>query len=193
VDKIRKTRSGRLAKHGFGRDMSAHIRIAIRSDALCLGVLATQVFLDTYATSGIRAAIAAEVVASFSTQAMEACIGRHDGYIGVAEHAGHLLGFVQLAFGARHDLVASSAPAELERLYVQAPFTGQGIGAALLRHAEQAAATRGSADLWLTAWEHNRRALRFYVRHDYRDLGVTDIELQGERHRNRVLAKRLRG
>ena len=41
------------------------LRAARAADAPCLGVLATQVFLDTYATGGIRPAVAREVLAAF--------------------------------------------------------------------------------------------------------------------------------
>ncbi len=40
--------------------MQAHLRTGVPDDALCIGVLATQVFLDTYATSGIRPDLAYE-------------------------------------------------------------------------------------------------------------------------------------
>jgi hypothetical protein len=43
------------------------IRTAANDDALCLGVLGIQVFLDTYATEGIRPSIAREVLAALST------------------------------------------------------------------------------------------------------------------------------
>ena len=45
------------------------LRPATKSDALCLGVLATQVFLDTYAFTGITEAVANEVREAFSTEA----------------------------------------------------------------------------------------------------------------------------
>ena len=38
------------------------LRIATEADALCIGVLAMQVFLETYATEGIRPSIAREVL-----------------------------------------------------------------------------------------------------------------------------------
>lgn len=42
------------------------LRPAVAADVLCLSVLAMQVFLVTYATQGIRPAIAREVLASGS-------------------------------------------------------------------------------------------------------------------------------
>lgn len=163
------------------------LRLATADDALCLGVLAMQVFLDTYAPDGIRPAIAREVLGSYMPETYCRLLDQPATTILVAERQGHLLGFAQLTLGTAHPLVQAAAPAELDRLYVQEPFTGQGLGRRLLHAAEQAAAARGAALLWLTPWVHNHRALHFYAREGYADLGPTWFEFEGERHENRVL------
>jgi hypothetical protein len=63
-------------------------------DTLVLGALATQVFLDTYATDGIRPALVREVQQSFGPDAMARLLARPAGGLLVAECQGHLLGFV---------------------------------------------------------------------------------------------------
>ena len=167
------------------------LRAATPTDALCLSVLAMQVFLDTYATQGIRPAIAREVLASYSQEAFNHALVAHDCRIVVAERNGHLLGFAQLQLTARHELAPAGAQAELLRLYVQEPFTGAKLGSALLAHAEQLASEHGAAVLWLTPWVHNRRALAFYARRGYIDHGATLFTFEGEWHENRVFAKGL--
>lgn len=167
------------------------LRPARPDDALCLGVLGLQVFLDTYATGGIRPTVAREVLAAFSTAAMQQLIDRPDGWLWVAETEGHLVGFAQMGLQVPHELVQARRPAELERLYVQEPFTRRGLGSALIRRCEQAAAAAGADVLWLSPWVHNTRALAFYAHHGYADLGATWYCFEDERHENRVLAKRL--
>jgi hypothetical protein len=49
-------------------------RIAVDADALCIGVLASQVFLDSYATDGIRPSLAREVLEHLSTNAVSALL-----------------------------------------------------------------------------------------------------------------------
>ena len=169
------------------------LRPATPDDALCLGVLAMQVFLDTYATGGIRPTLAREVLAQFSTEAMRRSIERPNGWLWVAEAAGHLVGFAQMGLGVPQERVVARQPAELERLYVQEPFTRHGIGSALIRCCEQAAADAGADALWLTPWVHNQRALAFYAHHGFRDLGATWYCFEDERHENRVLVKALTG
>jgi GNAT superfamily N-acetyltransferase len=181
------------AANNMAHQKSIHptIRRARPDDALCLGVLATQVFLDTYATEGVRSAIANEVLTAFSTSAMAAQLERRQTRVLVAEYIGHLIGFAQITVGTAIDLVASAAPAELDRLYVQEPFAGKGVGSTLLQEAEALSVSAGATDLWLTPWVKNDRALRFFKKHAYVDLGATYFHMEGEKHENRVLSKHL--
>lgn len=167
------------------------IRDAGPDDALCLGVLGLQVFLDTYATTGIRPTLAREVRATFAPEAMAAHLRDPATHILVAEQDAHLVGFAQLTLGAAHDLAPPGPGAELLRLYVQQPFTGGGLGTRLLRAAEAVAAARGARVLWLTPWVHNQRALAFYAARGYADQGQTWYRFEGEAHENRLLVRRL--
>ena len=168
-----------------------HLRPAVPGDALCLSVLAMQVFLDTYCPEGIRPTVAREVLCNYSVAAFEAALADPATRVSVAERAGHLVGFAQVTLGAAHELAPLGAPAELLRLYVQEPFTGRHLGTALLAAAEQVAAAAGATVLWLTPWVHNHRAIAFYRRRGYADHGLTWFEFEGERHENRVFARRL--
>jgi len=167
------------------------LRSAEPEDALCLSVLAMQVFLDTYATQGIRAGIAREVVSSYSEQAFANAIASEQARLCIAEVASHLVGFAHVAVGATHQLAPAGAQSELLRLYVQEPFTGKRVGTRLLAEAERLAAVAGSQVLWLTPWVHNHRALGFYARRGYNDFGLTHFVFEGESHENRVYAKHI--
>lgn len=168
------------------------LRDADAADALCIGVLATQVFLDTYATGGIRPNIAREVLEQLSTPAVEAMIRASGARFILAERARHLIGFVQLQLGATHPALDAPHAVEIVRLYAQQRFAGQGVGTRLLEHAEALAAAAHATHAWLTAWSGNHRALAFYARRGYADVGATMYAFQGEEFENRVFTKPLR-
>ena len=170
---------------------SLTLRDATTEDELCLSVLAMQVFLDTYATKGIRPEIAREVLSSYSRQAFAHALADRATRIVVAEHDGHMIGFSQVTLGQSHELAPPGAQSELLRLYVQEPFTRLKVGSSLLAAAEQVAGAAGASVLWLTPWIHNHRALAFYARRGYEDHGLTYFTFEGESHQNRVLAKPL--
>lgn len=167
------------------------LRQAALSDALCLAVLAMQVYLDTYAKQGIRPAIARDVLASFTESSFSTAIADKQTKLWVAERESHLVGFAQVTVGQRHELAPQGHQAELLRLYVQEPFTGQKIGTWLLKESEATALAAGCDVLWLSPWVHNHRALGFYASHGYRDHGRTDHVIENESHENRVYAKQL--
>lgn len=168
------------------------IRAATAEDALCISVLATQVFLDTYAPRGVSAQIAREVQGVVGLDAVTRELSDASVKVLVATRDEFLLGFAKWTPGARHELLDATTPAaELDRLYVQEASTGQGIGTALMREVEVQAARAGAATLWLTAWVHNERALRFYPRQGYVDAGGTLYTYEGVSHDNRLFVKTL--
>lgn len=168
------------------------LRSADPADVPRLSALATQVFLETYATSGISSALAREAESQFSVSAFARRLGEPLRRTTVAERAGHFIAFAELVLGAGHALVRSAAVAELARLYVQSPFVRQGLGNRLLKRTEALAAAEGISTLWLTAWVGNQRALAFYASQGYEQLGSTEYAFEGEVFENRLFAKALR-
>jgi diamine N-acetyltransferase len=171
--------------------MTPTLRPALPEDALCLSVLAMQVFLDTYATQGIRPAIAREVLSGYSQGVFSRALQDPAARLWVAEVQEHLVGFVQVTLGAGHALAPPGVQSELLRLYVQEPFTRRQVGTRLLATAERLASAAGSSVLWLTPWAHNQRALAFYAGRGYTDFGLTQFSFEGETHDNRLYAKQL--
>lgn len=164
-------------------------RRGVPDDAATLGVLATQVFLDTYATQGINADLAHEALSMYSPAALLARLTDPSVEITVIERHGHLVGLLDLA-------LQSTCPAgevsgiEVQRLYIQAPFQRQGLGRRLLARAEGRARELGLPFVWLTAWSGNAGALAFYPQAGYTDVGTTQYTIQGRHYENRVFAKR---
>lgn len=165
-------------------------RRGLPDDATTLGVLATQVFLDTYATQGVSADLAHEALSVYSPAALLARLTDPTVELTVVERHGHLVGFLDLA-------LQSTCPApdvtgiEVLRLYIQAPFQRQGLGHRLLHRADARARELGRPCVWLTAWSGNAGALAFYARAGYTDVGTTQYTIQGRQYENRVFAKRL--
>lgn len=172
------------------------LRPAVPGDAVVISALATQVFLDTYATEGVRPAVAREARASFDLPVIEALLSTPQRQLLLAEAEGHLRGFVQLMPGPLPAGFcadgAHAAPAcEVERLYVQPRWQGQGVGRALMRRAAEHALAAGCSGLWLTAWVGNTHARAWYARQGWQDVGATPHTFEGETFENRVLVKRL--
>ena len=164
-------------------------RLATAADALCVGVLAMQVYLDTYATEGIRPDIARDVLVDYTPDAYARRLVRPDARTMLAERAGHLLGFAEVRLNQPCPVSDIACTVELDRLYVQRHVHRQGIGAALLRQAEAMAQQHGAGGLWLTAWSGNANALAFYPRQGYKAVGTAQHWIEGIAYENVVFFK----
>jgi GNAT superfamily N-acetyltransferase len=166
-------------------------RIATLADADCISALAMQVYLNTYATEGIRPLLVREIHTQLSIAAISALLADPAKSFILVERAEHLIAFAQITQGATNELVATDNAVKLNRLYVQERFAGQGLGKALLHHVEALAAASGASKMWLTAWAKNLRALAFYAAQGYVDVGTTMYRFEHEAHENRLFVKEI--
>lgn len=162
------------------------IRAGVPGDATRLAVLASQVWLHTYAWNGVSEDIAAYVLAELTPEKYGAMLREPATHVIVAEIGDSLVGFAVVKSG--QDCPAGQGlTVELQTLYVQAHFLGQGIGRDLLLAAQAHARERSGQALWLTVNAQNARAIAFYDRQGYTKIGTTWFVLGEGRHENHVL------
>jgi ribosomal protein S18 acetylase RimI-like enzyme len=167
-------------------DAALAVRGAGPRDAPCLAVLATQVWLHTYATDGIGEDIAHHVLSELGVDKYAALLGDPRTSVLVAEIAQRLVGMAVVRAAAPCPAGAPSTM-ELQTLYVQAHFVGRSIGTRLLQAVEGQAQATARCAPWLTVHAHNARALAFYARHGYVRVGTDWFVLGTQRHENHVL------
>ena len=171
----------------MGMRQSFHVRLGVAEDAGRLAVLATQVWLHTYATDGISPEIAAYVLSHLTPAQYAQLLRDASTHVLVALHAHHVVGLAVVRF----DTPCPDHPdlaVELQTLYVQEHFLGQGVGSLLLAAAEAMARSRAISRLWLTVNATNSRAIAFYDRKGYTQVGTAYFVLGAERYENHVLA-----
>lgn len=189
---LREERGGRAASMASSTSTSTStaVRPAAAADAHALAALSLQVWLSTYATEGVSDLLARYVFDTFTPASFTALAEDPRAALRVAEVDGQLVGYALVRFGAEQAL-EPACDTELCRLYVQEPFTGAGIGAALLEAARTAARERTGRDaLWLAVNARNRRASRFYEKQGFVVKGRTWFALGEARHENHVLGPR---
>lgn len=167
--------------------LETSLRAGVQDDADCLAALAIQVWLDTYATEGIRQSIAQFVLSEFTPTKFRQRLTDSNIEVVVAEVNGHLVGFSIIRYGSICPL-RPEVSSEIEVLYVQPRFGRAGIGSKLLNHCEFLVRRRTPTypDVWFSVNAHNESALAFYRKRGYGQVGSMDFELSGERHMNFV-------
>lgn len=163
-------------------------RVATFDDSANIAVLSAQVWLHNYATEGINTAISDYVLSEFTSQNIAKRLNADDYKYIVSEHDGNLTGLISLDFSCICPITKTPAP-ELDRLYIQEPFTGHGLGSQLLKIAIKECKNLGYERVWLTVNHKNTRARAFYNRHGFEEIGETYFVLNEEQHLNYVLSK----
>ena len=176
-----------------GADFS--IRLATPDDAPALSVAGRGFFRDTFGAANRPEDMEAYLASAFSEARQRAELLEPGGRVLLAAgHGGEIVGYVHLRLGAAPP-VASSAPAgrpaEIARLYADRRWHGRGLGAALMDAAVATAMQWGAELLWLGVWEENPRAIAFYAKQGFVDVGGQEFLLGSDRQRDRVMARRL--
>jgi ribosomal protein S18 acetylase RimI-like enzyme len=167
------------------------LRLATPADAVTVSALSIQVFLDTYATGGVRADVAREAFEHYSVEAFARRLGEAERTFILAEAGAGLLGYAEALLSPLVAPGSACSGAQLVRLYVQPAAQRVGIGRTLLLRMEQAVLAAVIPSVWLTVWEGNSNARAFYSHMGYADVGVTKYSFEGHTYVNRVVAKRL--
>jgi ribosomal protein S18 acetylase RimI-like enzyme len=79
----------------------------------------------------------------------------------------------------------------LQRIYLLRAAQGSGGGAALMAEAVDLAVAWGADILWLGVWENNHRALAFYARSGFREVGEHIFKIGEQVDRDLILARDL--
>jgi ribosomal protein S18 acetylase RimI-like enzyme len=164
------------------------IREAGESDAAALALIGSATFLETFAGILDGDAVVAHCAAKHRDTAYRALLAEGArAWLAEAQPGGAPIGF---ALVGKPDLAAAEeGDIELKRIYSLSRFHGSGLGAALMRCALEAAA--GHRRLLLGVYARNDRALAFYRKQGFADLGTRRFDVGGKLYDDLVLARPL--
>lgn len=171
--------------------MPFHIRPATPEDAAILAGLGERTFRETFQALYEPADFEAFLAGAYgeAIQRMELADPMRPALL--LEVAGVPAGFAQLRLDQRESGVPGVRPAELQRIYLLKAAQGGGRGAALMAACECLARERGADVLWLGVWERNAKALAFYGRCGFREVGEHSFAIGNRVDRDLLLAKDL--
>ncbi|MEM7278218.1 MAG: GNAT family N-acetyltransferase [Pseudomonadota bacterium] len=102
-----------------------------------------------------------------------------------------LLAYAQVRRSSPPACVKVSSPIELHRFYVDKAAHGLGVAQQLMDSVVKDAQKRLAEHLWLGVWERNPRAIRFYEKCGFADVGSQTFCLGSDPQTDRVLLKKL--
>ncbi len=152
------------------------MRTATATDAPALAEFARRTFHDAYLGIMEPKLLERVLAEQFGPARQRAEIEDPSAAWIVAEAGGALAGYVYLRNGRLPALGALPAPVEVARFYVDRAWHGRGVAGQLMDAAASYARRLGGRTLWLAVWQRNPRAIAFYRKYGFAQIGVCSWE-----------------
>jgi ribosomal protein S18 acetylase RimI-like enzyme len=147
------------------------IRYGTTDDATMLAELGAKTFFDTFAKGNTAEDMAAHLKRSFSPEIQFQELSDSKTIFLIAEADGAPVGYAQLLLNSLDASVKGTKPLEIRRIYSSQEFLGKGVGKELMQAAISEARQRGCDSVWLGVWEQNQRAINFYKKWGFHEVG----------------------
>ena len=102
-----------------------------------------------------------------------------------------IAGYLKLNEAPTQTDINDSSSLEIERIYVASDFQGEGLGRYLMEQAIAIAAERKKKYVWLGVWENNEKAIRFYRKNGFYEIGTHTFVMGGDVQTDYVMRKDL--
>jgi GNAT superfamily N-acetyltransferase len=169
------------------------IRRATSDDAKSLTDLSYTTFWDAFAHHPKNAPddLAHYMRQAFSVEQIADELNDPRAVFLVAEIEGELAGYAKLVCDHIEPGISGEKPIELNRLYSQQKFLGQGVGQTLMDACFDLARENGFDTIWLGVWEYNPRAQRFYEKNGFKEVGSHTFVLGSDPQTDLLMQKEI--
>lgn len=168
------------------------IRELTIADAPELLVLATKIFRDTFAHNNTPEAMEGFISKDYTLEKFQAEFNEPGARtFFVCDDSGKGIAYLRVRRNPEADHYLGSNNLELQRIYVDHAYHGQGIADKLMQLAIDIANENKNEWLWLGVWEHNPRAQRYYQKWGFERFSEHDFYMGDERQTDWLLKKKL--
>jgi len=154
-----------------------NIRYANENDASLLAELGRKTFFDTFVEDNTPEDMEIHLSEHYTPEIQSSELRDSNSIFLIAEIDHIAVGYAKLKGQSTDNGVSGTNPMELERIYVLQEYLGKGVGPELIKKSIAEAKERGFDCLWMGVWEKNERAIRFYTKWGFEQVGVHDFIL----------------
>ena len=149
-----------------------NIRYGTKDDANMLSELGAKTFYQTFAKDNTLENIDLYIKESFSPEIQFKELSEPDVIFLIAESEGIPIGYAQLIMNNKDESIRGTRPLELRRIYASQEYIGKGVGRELMKATISEAKYRDCDCVWLGVWEKNQRAIDFYKKWGFHEVGT---------------------
>lgn len=101
------------------------------------------------------------------------------------------VGYAKLVLNALHESIVSENNCRLEKIYILNEFIPLKIGQQFLTFLEEKATALQLDTMWLSVYIKNNRAIRFYERNEFKNVGELNFLVNGTTYENIIFSKKI--
>jgi ribosomal protein S18 acetylase RimI-like enzyme len=165
------------------------IRRATLSDARDLARIAEETFRSTFGPTNTASDMDLHCRENYSESMQAAEISDPDTVSLLCENDGSLIGFAQVRWHDAPACVSGRSPGEIHRFYVIDAWHGKGIAQTLMDASIEELRRRGSDVVWLGVWESNPKAIAFYKKFGFVEVGEHIYQVGTDPQRDIIMAR----
>lgn len=129
--------------------------------------ISIETFVETFKDSNTENNLQQFLDEAYSWNQLKSELENPDSEFYFAKFGDEIIGYLKINQGeAQKESIGHSA-LELERIYILNKFQGKNIGQILLDYTIEIAKKNNIDWVWLGVWEHNQRAINFYLKNGF--------------------------
>ncbi|MBT8271307.1 MAG: GNAT family N-acetyltransferase [Bacteroidia bacterium] len=128
---------------------------------------------------------------TFSVNKIKSSVQKRENIYWVAFWDDLPVGYAKLKLNSQSDFLDSVQVCQLQKIYVLKDFLSMKIGLNLQEELLNEARSLGNESIWLSVWDGNSRAIRFYEKNGFDKIGAHDFQIGKENFDFIVMAKQL--
>ncbi|MGB0495936.1 MAG: GNAT family N-acetyltransferase [Kangiellaceae bacterium] len=171
--------------------MMPTIRQAKLSDALKLSNLSEKTFRDTYTKMNSQEDIDNHCDRNFSQELQADEISNTQYKVLVAEEENNLVAYALLQWSESPDCIKEKSSGEILRFYVDSSWHGKGLAQDLMAECFKQVQLNKMNIIWLGVWEDNIKAIKFYKKFNFEEVGEHVFYLGNDPQRDIILMRKL--
>lgn len=169
------------------------IRKCTPDDAVEVQQIGWKAYQETFAAMNSKETMAAYRNEAFEIDKIKNELLNPASYFYFVEVEGQLAGYLKVNAASAQTELQDPLSLEVERIYVLQAFQKMGLGRRLMEHAIEVALEKGKKYLWLGVWEKNCKAIQFYEKLGFTQIGIHDFVMGDEIQKDYMMRKDLIG
>jgi diamine N-acetyltransferase len=169
--------------------MKPEIVPALESDLFLLQELSLRTFHDAFAHVNTEDNMKSYVTSAFHPEKLQRELANPASKFFFCKADGNMIGYCKVNFSDAQTDIHDPKSLEIERIYVVKDYQNMKAGALLLGHCINVARQNRLDYVWLGVWEHNLRAINFYRKNGFAEIGRHDFMLGNEQQTDIIMRR----